>query len=262
MLGGAYYFVKPENKWAEFHPFIPRWWVPDPGVLPEYYAGSSTLFTAAHLRGWAVPILVWCGFLLLMLFCFLCLNTLFRRHWIESERLTFPLVALPLELTNASATRSLLRERMFWFAFVLACAYRSISGLHRIMPGFPDIPGIFMKGQEWRIGDAMTEPPWSAIGFFVISLHPLIVGITYFLPLDVAFSMWFFYLLVKSENVLAGVLGYRDAGASASAALFPYTGEQGAGAFSGHRAVCVLGRAASYPGGLAQSLAQRPDHQR
>jgi uncharacterized protein DUF6785 len=64
----------------------------------------------------------------------------------------------------------------------------------------------------------------------------MILGITYFLPLDVAFSAWFFYLLVKAEEVLVAACGWQQAGGSISAHP-PYTGEQGAGAFL---AVAVL----------------------
>src|SRR6185369_8089267 len=75
-----------------------------------------------------------------------------------------------------------------------------------------------------------VDYPWSTIGFFRISFHPMIIGITYFLPLDVSFSAWFFYLLIKAENVLVAALGWQQAGGS-PAARPPYTGEQAAGAF-------------------------------
>jgi len=230
-LGGAYYYATPENKWSQFQPLIPRWWVPDKAVLDTYYKGGDTLFTLEHLRGWAVPIFVWCGFILVMLFGFLCLNTMLRRHWVEQERLSFPLTALPLELTNADSTRSLLGNRLFWAAFIFACVFRSFSGLHRIVPSFPDLANFGFKGQLIGLDPLMTAPPWNGIGFFTLSFHPLIIGITYFLPLDVAFSSWFFYLVVKAENVVTTAMGYHDAGASAAAAATPYTGEQGAGAF-------------------------------
>jgi hypothetical protein len=230
-LAGAFYYATPDNHWADFHPYIPRWWVPEPQVLDAYYKGGSSLFAAGHLRGWAVPILVWTGFILLMLFCFLCLNTMLRRSWVEHERLTFPLVALPLELTRAGASQALLAQRSFWLAFALACLFRSVSGLHRVVPSFPDLADFTFKGQQIDLAPYFTERPWSAIGFFRISFHPLIIGITYFLPLDVSFSAWFFYLVVKAENIGAAALGYRDPGASPASALVPYTGEQGAGAF-------------------------------
>lgn len=231
-LAGAFYYATPGNGWAQFHPYIPRWWVPDPAVLPAYYRGNSTFFTAEHLRAWAVPIVAWSSFILLLLFGFLCLNVMLRRHWVERERLTFPLVALPLELTRAGASRALIVHREFWLAFFLVCAWRSMTGLHHTVPGFPEfLPFSDDAGQLIDLGSLFTGRPWNGIGYFVLSFHPLIIGITYFLPLDISFSAWFFYLLVKAENVWATALGFRDPGASPAAALVPYTGEQGAGAF-------------------------------
>ncbi len=230
-LGGAYYYATPENHWEKFFAYIPRWWVPDRDVLETYFKGGSTFFTLAHLRGWAVPILVWTGFILTLLFCFLCLNTMLRRHWVEHERLTFPLTALPLELTQEGATRSLLRHRAFWAAFGFVCLFRSVTGLHRILPSFPDFASFGNKGQLIDLQPFFANPPWSAIGYFRLSFHPLIIGITYFLPLDVAFSAWFFYLVVKAELILAAALGYSSPDASPAAQAIPYTGEQGAGAF-------------------------------
>jgi hypothetical protein len=229
-LAGVYHPAAPA-RWAEFHPYVFRWWVPDPTALAAYYKGGSTFFTAAHMRAWATPILAWTGFILLLLFGFLCLNTMLRRQWVEHERLTFPLVALPIELTRPGASRTLLSHRGFWLAFVAACLFRSASGLHRVVPSFPDLADFTFKGQQIDLAPYFTERPWDAIGFFRISFHPLILGVTYFLPLDVSFSAWFFYLVVKGENVAAAALGFRDPGASAAAALVPYTGEQGAGAF-------------------------------
>jgi hypothetical protein len=179
-----------------------------------------------------VPIAVWSLFILLLLFGFLCLNVMLRRHWVERERLTFPLVALPLELTREGASGALVARPDFWLAFLLACAWRSMTGLHHTVPGFPELlPFYNDAGQLIDIGSFFTQRPWNGIGHFMLSFHPLIIGITYFLPLDLSFSAWFFYLLVKAENVWATALGFRDPGAGAAAALVPYTGEQGAGAF-------------------------------
>lgn len=227
-LAGAW---SPAQDWKAFYPYIPSWWVPDPAVLPAYFKGGSTFFTPEHLRGWAAPIAAWTLFTLLKVTCFLCLNTLLRRHWVEHERLTFPLVAVPLEMTRAGAAGSLVTRREFWLAFGLACLFRSLTGIHRLNPSFPDPAAFGPKGQLIDLQPYFTEHPWSGIGYFRISFHPVILGITYFLPLDVSFSAWFFYLLVKAEYVLAVALGVRDPGASPAADQPPYTGEQGAGAF-------------------------------
>src|SRR5262249_9290386 len=55
----------------------------------------------------------------------------------------------------------------------------------------------------------------------------------FLLSLDVSFSCWFFYLLVKAEMVLTTAFGWRDADAGSLGARAPYIGEQGAGAFLG-----------------------------
>lgn len=229
-LGGAFYWATPENRWADLHPLIPRWLVPDRAVLDAFYKGNSTLFTRAHLLGWAAPLAAWCAFILALVGAMLCLNTMIRRQWIEHERLTFPLVYLPLELTRGESSRSLLRSRAFWAAFLLACAFRSVSGIHRVLPGFPDLADFTFKGQQLDLEPYFVDTPWNAIGFFRISFHPMIIGITYFLPQDVAFSAWFFYLMVKTENILVAAFGWQQA-AGTMAARPPFTGEQGAGAF-------------------------------
>jgi hypothetical protein len=229
VLGAAFHFATPDNGWTDFLPHIPAWWVPDRDVLYDYYSGGSTFFTAAHLRGWARPIIVWTGFILLLYFVFLCVNTILRRHWVEQERLTVPLVKLPLDLTQEGAAGGLLSRREVWVAFLLVFAFRSISALHRAEPTFPEFLMFGPKGQLIDIEPYFTQPPWDAVGYFQLSFHPLIIGITYLAPLDVSFSAWFFYLVVKAENIAATALGYRGAGGAATE--IPYTAEQCVGAF-------------------------------
>lgn len=229
-LGGAFYFATPENGWAGFHPLVPRWLVPDEQVLGPFYKGDSTLFLREHLLGWARPMAAWSAFILVLLGSMYCVNVMIRKQWVEYERLTFPLVHLPLELTRDESSRSLLRSRSFWIAFLLVCIVRSISGLHKVVPSFPDLAYFPDEGQSFDLQTVFVDPPWSAINYSRLSFHPMIVGITYFLPLDIAFSAWFFYLAVKAELVLSAAFGWQDA-AGGSGAQPPYTNEQGAGAF-------------------------------
>ena len=243
VLGAPFYYASPENDWAAtFQRFIPRWWVPDPAVLPAYFKGNSTLFTWAHLAGWALPVMVWTAFILVMLFGFLCLATLLRRHWVENERLPFPLIVLPLALTEEGAAHGLLRHSGFWLAVAGVSVFRSLSALPRIEPRFPAPPLLNPDaGQLIDASGFFAVYPWNAVGYFVLAVHPIIVGITYLLPQEVSFSAWFFYLMVKGENVLSAAMGYRGANASAGAAEIPYTGEQGMGAFIAIGALSLWG---------------------
>ena len=90
-----------------------RWLVPDPAVLDAFYKGNSSFFVRTHLIGWAAPVVAWTGFILALLGAMFCLNVMLRKPWVEHERLTFPLVYLPLELTRTETSRSLLRFAAF-----------------------------------------------------------------------------------------------------------------------------------------------------
>ena len=261
-LAGMEHYKTASNHWGDWQRFVPPAWVPDPAVLPEYFHGGSFFWTLAHLRGWAAPVLVWSGFLLTLWFASGCAATLLRRAWVEGERLPFPLVALPLALTDEAdedgGGGSLLRRRPFQAAFALAFVYRSVSGLHRLFPTFPDWPGVGFKGQLVDVAGGLTSPPWNAVDYLRLSLHPMIVGITYFVPQDVSFSVWFFYLVVKAEAVLATAFGLRDAGAGAGARDVPYNAEQGAGAFLALASLSLWGARRHLAATLAKALGRAP----
>jgi hypothetical protein len=169
--------------------------------------------------------------MLALWFGFLCLSIILRRHWADHEKLTFPLIALPVELTRDGATQGLFREPMFWLTVSMVTVFRSLSALPYVDPRFPmQMTFSSGSGQLIDLTNAFTEHPWNALGVLMISFHPIIIGITYFLPQEIAFSVWFFYLLVKLEYVMCAALGL--SGARASGAMeFPFTAEQGMGAF-------------------------------
>ena len=100
---------------------------------------EASAFLAAGVTILVLAIVVWSVFIVVLLGAMYCLNVMLRKPWVEHERLTFPLVHLPLELTREEMSRSLFRSRSFWFAFVLVCLFRSVTGLHRVVPSFPDL---------------------------------------------------------------------------------------------------------------------------
>jgi hypothetical protein len=96
---------------------------------------------------------------------------------------------------------------------------------------YPAFPYIQIKA--YHIEQYLTDRPWNGIDTLVVAFYPLMIGIVYLLSLDVSFSCWFFYLVVKAEMVLATALGWKDADAGPVAARAPFIAEQGAGAFLG-----------------------------
>ena len=233
-LGNVFYFATVENRWAQnYQPRLPGWAYPDPSALGDFYHGQSTLFTGLHLHGWLSPVLVWSGFILVLLWVMYCLNTLLRRRWVEHERLTFPIVAVPLALIRDDSRRALVRSKVFWSGFGVAFALQNLAALAFLIPNVPHLP---LKPSEPDLSLAsgsglFSVPPWNAVGTLNLGFYPLVIGLAYFLPLDVSCSCWFFYLLRKLEAVLAATWGLHEGGANGAYSQFPYFGEQGLGGF-------------------------------
>lgn len=232
-LGNVYHYATLENRWAQkYQPLLPHWAFPDPAVLPQFYSGQSTLLTPTHLAGWLSPVLVWSGFLLVFLLVTLSLSILLRRQWIEKERLTFPIVVLPLALVNDDSRKKLLRNKIFWGGFFAAFLVENLAAIAYLNPTVPFLP-IKANDPRLMLGQYLNSPPWNSVGELDLGFYPLVIGLTFFLPLDVSCSCWFFFLLSLMENVAATAWGFRDPGAGRALSRFPYAGEQGLGAFLG-----------------------------
>ena len=232
-LVGWKHFATKENKWENWHQFIPPWAVPDTSVVDGYYKGKTSFFTADNLVGWAGPILIWTGFIFTLLFCFYCIATLLRRQWVDRERLIFPIVQIPLEITRDGGNTPLWRNRLLWAGVALPAVLETMAVIHFTMiPTFP-LPVHIKPDSTLDIGQYVTSSPWNSIGYTVTAFYPLVIGLTYLLSLDVSFSCWFFYLFTKIQSVGATAFGFRDPGAGPTLANMPYVAEQGVGAFVG-----------------------------
>jgi uncharacterized protein DUF6785/uncharacterized protein DUF6784 len=231
VLVHPFWFATPENGWQSlFHQYIPAWFAPrDPEVLNGYYQGHSTLYTAAHLRAWLIPMAVWGAFLFVIGLMMLCLNVLVQRQWTERERLSYPVIQLPLEMARPGGLAQLLGNRLFVGGALLTVGLETQNILHSFYPSVPYIQlGIT------NVGVLFVDPPWNALSSWpplFLSWIPFAIGISFFLPLDLAFSAWAFYLLRRAEDVLAVYWGWRDPGASAGQLRFPFVREQASGAW-------------------------------
>jgi len=221
MMGHPIRFATPSNQWDRL--FVrhipPAFIVTDAEALAGWYEGNATLYDAAVIAAWLRPVLLWTGFIFVLLFAMLCLSVLVRRRWIDHERLTFPVLYLPLALTDESPT--LWRSRLMWLGFGLAGGISLLNGLSFL---YPVIPSLRVK--YWDAGPLFANRPWSAIGWTPISFYPFALGLGYLLPLDLLFSCWFFYLWWKAERILSDVFGLYG-----YSARFPYVEEQCLGAY-------------------------------
>ena len=223
-----FWYATPENEWEElFHRYIPTWLsVRDKTMLTDYFRGDSSLYSLNVIQFWIKPVLWWTAFVFCLLFVMLCINVIVRRQWTEQEKLSYPIIQLPLEMTNHGGLSGLMKNKLLWIGFGLAGFIDIVNGLNFLYPTVPSV-----GGRLYDIQPFFTSKPWDAIGWTPIAIFPFAIGIAFFIPLDLSFSCWFFYLFWKVQRIIGSVLGLR------SLPLFPYIEEQAFGAYMG---LCVI----------------------
>ena len=230
LMGYAHFFKTPENKWGQlFIDRLPHWLtVSDQASLSNFYYGRSTLYDPASYRPWIVPVVSWTAFGSALLFTTLCINSVLRKQWIESERLTFPVIMLPLEMTEESG--SLFRSKAMWLGFAIAGSLTFLAGLHYLYPSIP-----CMTIARRNIGQYVATPPWNAIGGVLMSFYFWAIGIAYLMPLELSFSTWFFYWLTRMELVASRWLGWNETPVIGGGfdKLYPFLNSQSYGAYVG-----------------------------
>ena len=220
-LGNTFFFSTPENKWGEMQEHLPAWMVPNEPV--RAFAGFYRGYSTPPWGDWLVPVVVWSVYIALLVGGGLCFTLLIRRRWIEEERLTFPIAARPLEMTQPGG--GFFRSPLLWAGFLLPFIGQSLLALNAL---FPSVPAFQIKAKWYPVFNSL---PWSAFGSVPIGFYPLSIGLAYLVPLDVSFSCWFFFLFTRLEAVFGAMAGYSQGATSSAAARFPYAEEQSAGAW-------------------------------
>jgi hypothetical protein len=202
-LAHPFWFANDENQYRElFYRFIPAWFMPrDPEVYEGYFQGDTSILDPSHWRAWVAPVFVWSGLILGLFTSTLCFALLMREHWMQREKLTYPLTQLPIQMTTDP---SFWRTRAMWVGFGLAASLRILNSLHDLFPAVPGFPG------GYRLDPHFTERPWNAMGYLNMSFDVSVLGLTFFMPLDLGFSLWFFFWLTRIERVVADVMGVQD----------------------------------------------------
>lgn len=205
------YYADESNSWARlFLPHIKNWLVPfrpnpeqteSPMVATRFFEG---LKAGEHVpwNAWIGPLVIW-GVLAMLIFgAFLCLASILRRQWVDNEKLSFPLAQLPLEMVRAEDSGpSFFRNKLTYLGFAIPTLVFSLNGLHNL---YPSIPEIIL---DLRLDKMIASPPWNAMGYTVIYFSFAAIGFLFLLPKEVTFSLWFFFILARLEQVAAVAYG-------------------------------------------------------
>jgi len=205
MLGHPTRFGNAANGWMDrFGQYLPDpLMVTDEAALAGYYQGHSSIYQPENYLPWIRPVLLWTGFTVVLLWTMMCINVLVRKGWQDRERLPFPVVEIPIQMTDPAA--ALWRSRLFWLGFTLCASLEIWNGLAHLYPNLPriNVQHVNLQGQG-----IFATRPWNAVGFTCYSFYPFAVGLGYLLPLDLLFSCWFFYLFWKAQLVLSAQMAW------------------------------------------------------
>lgn len=194
-------------------------WKDAPDWLKIKDVDAAHAFFSGYRRGeeripweaWAGPLFFWGILAVLFVMASFCVASVLRRQWIENEKLAFPLVALPVLLTGeperGRLVNPLLRKPLLWLGVLLMTALHTIKGMHVLYPTVPDIRTF------WNLNEYLTVAPWNQIGWFHANIYPLVIGLTFLLSTEVAFSLWFFFLFYKLEIILCAIYNWEMTGA-------------------------------------------------
>ena len=200
VITGAYYYATPENNWINsVHPHMPVWPIPQGHeVIWGFYEGSAS--GQIPWAAWLGPLLYWMIFALAFFLAMVCLMVIVRRQWVEHERLSFPMVQLPLAMIandRDSIVPPLFRSGLMWLGFAIPFVLSSINALHNYFGSFPSISL-----------SAGSIPIFRGMASINLGIDLTMVGFSYFVPQNVALGLSFFYLMNQIQQGLLGMFAW------------------------------------------------------
>lgn len=184
---------------------MPDWLVMHDKSLVEDMQGGGKGMAYAWSK---LPIFFprYCGWILLLSsFCMsmFCINSLMRQVWCQKERLTFPLIQLPVAASENGGAGAIWRNKALWIAFAVMFGIDMLNGFNFLYPNVPSMPTKVLID----IGALFKEQPWSSLGYTPIAIFPFMAAIGFFMPNDMLISVIVFYLLRKATHVILASQG-------------------------------------------------------
>jgi len=187
------------------------WWAPEPDVCRLLAQGGLSIGQIPW-NAW-IPVIVFYTVLYdLYAISLIATVNIFRRLWIDVERIPFPHVMVAHELLKRIPATSMIasepekarKTSPFLIGVILGICFELPVILAILLPWFPDVFG-------WRThtclggthvvyaGEIATHPIYSAVaGLGSLNKNPATVAAAYFAPLDILFSAscWFIIILI------------------------------------------------------------------
>jgi hypothetical protein len=224
-MQGPARFADEANNWEGlFFQYLPEsMMVSDPGALERLWEGESSIFEERNYSVWLGPVFHWWLLMSCLWTAPAGLAVLLRKRWVERERMRFPIVQLPYELSQPHLPA--FRHVAFWIAVGATAFISLLNGLHEFVPALPVIAVKIGQSEAMDLRRFFVAHPWRAVGRFHLCLYPFIIGLGLLLPAELSLSLWLFYLFWKAEAILVAWLGWTEV------REFPFMKEQSFGGY-------------------------------
>jgi len=185
---------------------LPSWLViTDKAQVEDMVGGGKDWVYVLHKMPLFLPrIAAWGGLFLALCGSMLCLNSLMRDVWCRQERLTFPLIQLPVAMSENGGGGAMWKSRHMWIAFGIMFTIDMLNGFNYLYPNIPSIPTKMILD----VGTLFKDQPFSSLGLTPIAIYPFMAVIGLFMPSDLVFSVILFYVLRKATHIILASQGF------------------------------------------------------
>ena len=199
IISSPYYGATPENDWAgNIHPYLPEWVIPhDSGEAMRWFYEGLPQGQAIPFSAWIGPLFWMLSLILTVYFVCFCLVVIFRRQWVEHERLVFPLMEMPRLLIDDEG-RSILHTGIFWIGVAIPLGMILFNVIGSFYIGFPKLN--FNTAVNLQL--SREFPTISLMLYFPV------IGFMYLVSTNVSFSIVFFYLIAVVQEGITNRIGY------------------------------------------------------
>lgn len=224
-LAGSVYFARGAAATSAISQHLPDWMaLTDRQAAVWFFEGYGVPVPWAL---WLRPLCFWFLFFIPFLMVNICISALFERIWVRHEKLTYPVVALPIFALSEKEPGE--NERSFRRAFAVGISVpillHGFGAVHAYVPAIPCIP--FYND----VSEYLVNAPYSSLKPVFLNLYPSLIGLTFLAPVDLSFSIWFFLIVNKTQLLMTALMGWNDGVTGGNAPVAPFVEEQSAGAF-------------------------------
>jgi len=156
---------------------------------------------------WVKPLSRWIVLIGLTYIVLMSLNVLIFRQWAHNERLIYPLVELPKALigdVDSDGLPPIFRSGLFWAGMAISM---SVLGWN-LFCSTQVVPGLVPLGLKNPWGAYVVKTQFEALRNMKTEIFFTMIGLSFLVPKNISFSLWFFYIIYMVQLLFMVWGGY------------------------------------------------------